>query len=194
MTLKFPCPYCGQRISADKSQFGQSGRCPTCNTSIIIPELLKQPPPTPSEDTSNSARKILRPSSGNSGCGSGCSDILGTLLVILLVVIGIQKCSSDKEPTEATVTASLEVSESDYGDRWPLTVSSGTLQRRNLNGGLSDITFKAPDGTMYGLNGTALSHGHRDIRAITKIEKVYDADVRSYYDVSVLIRAALNAK
>lgn len=186
MTLKFSCPSCGQRISAEKKQFGQQGHCPSCNAPIVIPELSEHSPPTPSDKVNIQTRNPANCNAENSGCGSGCSGILGGLLLILLIVFGIAKCN-ERQPPGGKVTRSLTVGASDYGDRWPLTVYAGTIQCREFNGGQIAMTFTTPDGSIYGLDGTAISHGYRDILAITKKKKLYDGDIGSYYSVIELI-------
>ena len=49
MTMTFECPHCKQHISADDNSAGQSGECPSCRQSIIVPRLpvRQQPPPPP---------------------------------------------------------------------------------------------------------------------------------------------------
>lgn len=49
---------------------------------------------------------------------------------------------------------SLTIQESEYGDRWPFTVSSATLTCREPGA----VLMKTPDGKTYGVNGLALSH------------------------------------
>ena len=52
------------------------------------------------------------------------------------------------------------------------------------------VIFEAPDGTRYGLNGHAITEGHRDIHAITKYRLMLGDPI--YEDVSALIDAGLN--
>jgi hypothetical protein len=37
MTFKFPCPHCGQRLSAETSRAGETVCCPECPKSFVIP-------------------------------------------------------------------------------------------------------------------------------------------------------------
>jgi hypothetical protein len=61
---------------------------------------------------------------------------------------------------------SIEVARTDLGDEWPLTVDHGTL-RCVGTGGLGRITFDAPNGRTYAVNGLARSaRGARDIDPI----------------------------
>lgn len=53
------------------------------------------------------------------------------------------------------------IKRSDYGEQWPFTVESGYLECQQG----SIVTFTA-DGIEYGVNGTALSRGYKDIVAI----------------------------
>ncbi len=48
-------------------------------------------------------------------------------------------------------TNQQQVSSADFGNDWPLTVDSGVLA---CEGGAA-VTFTAPDGTTYAVNGTA---------------------------------------
>ena len=86
----------------------------------------------------------------------------------------------------------LSVSAQELGDRWPLTVPTGHIYKRSVSQGRSEVIFVAPDGTEYGLNGTALSAGYRDIHEITKFENVSYG--RRYEDVSSLISIGLYGK
>jgi|SRR5665811_1269652 len=54
-----------------------------------------------------------------------------------------------------------EVSRSEYGKDWPLKVSHGILRCDD-----EAVTFLAPDGTEYGVNGTALTQGFPEIDPI----------------------------
>jgi Protein of unknown function (DUF2511) len=59
-------------------------------------------------------------------------------------------------------THSIEISRSDFGSSWPLTVDHGTLTCHPVDA----VTFTAPGGTTYGVNGTAMDHGYPDIHPI----------------------------
>lgn len=67
----------------------------------------------------------------------------GLATAIALLVVACGGSAADGRP----------VSKSDYGDEWPLTVDHGTLRCE----GASAVVFVAPDGTEYGVNGTALA-------------------------------------
>jgi hypothetical protein len=57
---------------------------------------------------------------------------------------------------------SRSVSRAEFGDRWPLTVDSGTLRYEPGHA----VVFRAPDGTDYAVNGSAHGGRYRDIGAI----------------------------
>jgi hypothetical protein len=61
------------------------------------------------------------------------------------------------------------VSKADMGSDWPLTVDSGTLHCDALA-----VTFEAPDGTEYALNGVA-----RDQTDLPDIEPIWAPDPES---------------
>ena len=86
----------------------------------------------------------------------------------------------------------VAVSAQELGDRWPLTVPTGHIYKRGASQGRSMVVFVAPDGAEYGLNGTALSAGYRNIHEITKYEIVSYG--RRYEDVSDLISIGLYGK
>jgi hypothetical protein len=55
----------------------------------------------------------------------------------------------------------VEVSRSDFGSSWPLTVDSGTLRCEGQKGA-GAVVINA-DGTDYAVNGTAKGQGYADI-------------------------------
>lgn len=59
------------------------------------------------------------------------------------------------------------VSADGFGRAWPFTVDEGVLSCESL-GPASAVTFMAPDGTEYGVNGTALSKGYPRINPIQR--------------------------
>lgn len=56
------------------------------------------------------------------------------------------------------------IKETDFGDKWPFTVSEGILKCSKRI-----ITFTTKDGVIYGVNGTAKSFGHPSLEPIWKI-------------------------
>ncbi|HTU15936.1 MAG TPA: DUF2511 domain-containing protein [Solirubrobacterales bacterium] len=60
-------------------------------------------------------------------------------------------------------SSSGSISQSDLGKKWPLTVDHGTLGCDGMG-----VLFEAPDGTTYGLNGTAQTMGYPGIDPIWK--------------------------
>ena len=71
MTGKFNCPYCGQKLEAEREWIGEQTECPNCRKRFDIPA---PPPPKavcwPSEDPS-SASKAPPPRSRSGGAGNG---------------------------------------------------------------------------------------------------------------------------
>ena len=57
------------------------------------------------------------------------------------------------------------VTRADMGTQWPLTVEEGTLACDGKNG-IGAVTFKAPDGKVYAVNGSAKTQGSADIEPI----------------------------
>lgn len=78
-------------------------------------------------------------------------------LGIALLSVGLSACGGDD---------SLEVSASDFGKEWPLTVSSGVLKCKKDNG--IPLAIIEVDGTEYQLNGAASSRGYAPINPIWK--------------------------
>ena len=71
-------------------------------------------------------------------------------LAYALVLIASVSCSSLDEPTTAADGNSIEVSRADFGKKWPLTVSSGTLSCKEPG-----QVFFETGGTVYTVNGMA---------------------------------------
>lgn len=59
------------------------------------------------------------------------------------------------------------VTKSDLGDRWPLTVDSGTLRCRPFRDNLQILTIEV-DGKIWAVNGTAIGQGFPEIDPIWK--------------------------
>ena len=96
----------------------------------------------------------------------------GPLLAAL--VLAISGCGGDEpsdgggsEPaSEEPGTLRISATDVPRGD-WPLTVQEGVL-RCEGSGGIGAVVFRTPDGTDYGVNGTALGQGFPRIDAIWK--------------------------
>lgn len=83
---------------------------------------------------------------------------------------------------------SRRVSQAEFGDRWPLTVDSGTLRYEPGHA----VVFRGPDGADYGVNGPAMDGKRRDIAAIWADNP--DAATAAYIpkvDLAPLIEAGL---
>lgn len=100
---------------------------------------------------------------------------------VLVVIIActcpllIAGCGSDKA---LGVPLPVPVNASEFGDKWPLTVSSGHLSC--LPG--SEVIFYAPDGTVYAVNGSA-----RGTKRWQPIDPIWKID-ESLYDVAPVAR------
>lgn len=79
------------------------------------------------------------------------------------------------------VTASRDVTSADLGDAWPLTVDHGTIRRRG-----DAVTFVAPDGTEYALNGVAISAGFPEIEPIWQLAEHATDDLPARVNIKPL--------
>jgi len=119
----------------------------------------------------------------------GCALTIAALVFLLLAFIFlIEGTRSLFTPAPKKIPVSAE----ELGDRWPLTVTSGYIYKRDVSQGRSEVIFVAPDGKEYGLNGVAQSDGYLDIHEITKLENVSYG--QEYEDVSELISIGLYGK
>jgi hypothetical protein len=77
--------------------------------------------------------------------------------LIAILALGMVGCAEETPATGNTV----EVTRAEYGEEWPLTVDRGIV------GCEADaVTFTAPDGEVYGVNGHALARGSQEIDPI----------------------------
>ena len=81
----------------------------------------------------------------------------------------------------------VEVTESEFGNEWPLTVSSGSISC--LNEGGTKLALFEHNGQTYQLNGAAQSRGYTSINAIWKDNPNIPGAKMS---IAPLINAALN--
>lgn len=87
----------------------------------------------------------------------------------LLVALGGAACGSSdqtgsKDETTETTEAPADdgaISRADLGEKWPLTVESGTLACDGVAEGAGDVTFTS-EGTTYALNGLAKGRAARN--------------------------------
>lgn len=60
----FACPNCAQHISCDESYRGHQVQCPTCQTDVVVPQLVVPPslasaaPAAPASENSESSRGL----------------------------------------------------------------------------------------------------------------------------------------
>ena len=83
-------------------------------------------------------------------------QFLGVALVLLTPALPVALATENKV---------LRVSASDFGDKWPLTVSEGLLGCSPA-GRLQAVTFETAAGIIYAVNGTAKSSGFPPIEEI----------------------------
>jgi hypothetical protein len=114
-----------------------------------------------------------------------CTKLIFITFFLGLTLVFLTGCSG--EPKKIPVRAE------EFGDRWPLTISSGHIYKRELSQDRVAVVFVAPDGVEYGLNGTAQSQGYRNIHDISKTRTGL-FDIKLYEDVDVLINVGLYGK
>ena len=111
----------------------------------------------------------------------------GALITLAVAALGFVACgesedaistaSSDTSTASETSTTSKEpgeISASEYGKKWPLTVDSGVV-RCEGSGAAGEVIFTAPDGTEYAVNGTAQAN-YPPIDPIWR----YDPELKKY--------------
>jgi hypothetical protein len=81
-------------------------------------------------------------------------------LIALLVASAVTGCAGSAS-SGSTSGQSKSISKATFKGTWPFTVNHGVV-------GCTDgkVTFTAPDGTVYGINGTALDAGYADAKPI----------------------------
>ena len=97
----------------------------------------------------------------------------------LLLVVG---CGGEKEKGSP-------ISQEQFGEQWPLTVPNGRLSCIFFSGPRQVVTFIAPNGTEYGLNGVANGSGY--FTPIDSIQKPDPANPPAKKSIGVLIDAGL---
>jgi hypothetical protein len=102
--------------------------------------------------------------------------------VLLAFATGASACGDDGESSSTTIDADEEeavsrdpgyMTAAEFGEAWPLTVDSGTVACEGSEG-VGLVTFTAPDGTVYAVNG--LAQGFADGRGWHDIEAIWRAD------------------
>jgi hypothetical protein len=82
----------------------------------------------------------------------------------------------------------IRVTSAEYGEAWPFTVQSGTLncERESRRSNRLFVTLDTGDGIMYGLNGAAQSFGYPAHRSILKPGKT-GADVQPFIKLGLTL-------
>jgi hypothetical protein len=69
-------------------------------------------------------------------------------------------------PKKAAPPTAAAVSKKQFGKRWPFVhITAGTVRCIPRDGTVGEVIFVADDGRTFGLNGTALDAGYKDIPA-----------------------------
>lgn len=86
---------------------------------------------------------------------------MNRILLVLSALVLLSACSVQGVDQSGTAESTTNVTASDFGEAWPLTVSSGTIRYRKP----SVVTF-SHGGVEYALNGMATSRGYAAIEPI----------------------------
>jgi len=107
---------------------------------------------------------------------------------IFLGVIAMITCSY----FSLSHAGSAQVSQSDFGSNWPLTVSKGTLSCAPLGGDLGIVTF-SENGKTYAVNGLAKGRAKQNgWRAIDEIWKANPSVPGTKINIGPLIDRGLS--
>lgn len=144
------CPECGKEVS------DQAQSCPGCGYEPVAVDRLS------SDSKPGVKRSGRKPGEVKmeKGCLKGC--LIFVLISILIGFIGT--CVTDKKNND--VSASVEVSASQYANKWPLKAKSGKVYC--IKNAAVFATYDTPDKKLklYALNGIALNSGYPDIAEI----------------------------
>ena len=110
---------------------------------------------------------------------------------LLLLVAG---CGDGKDKTvspqaEVDFGKGKAVSQAEFGESWPLTVPNGRLSCIFYTGRRQIVTFIAPNGTQYALNGHAKGSGH--FQPIDSIHSPDATNLPAKKNIGVLIDEGL---
>ena len=87
----------------------------------------------------------------------------GLAVLAVLTILAVGCGSSAGGGGGGGDASSVQLSADQYGSKWPLTVKEGTLRCE----GVQSVVFEA-NGSSYGVNGSALDQGFKDIHPIWK--------------------------
>jgi len=85
------------------------------------------------------------------------------LLILNTFFIGCSDSSTKNSNNVSTAEIEGYVSQKDFEDKWPLTVSSGHVECKR-----GSLAVFHHGSETYGLNGSAISHGYQRIDSIWK--------------------------
>jgi hypothetical protein len=110
-------------------------------------------------------------------------------ILIGISLLALSACASSGTDG-ASGGGTSHVSKADMGRQWPLTVDSGVLACSGSSGA-GEVTFRAPDGTTYAVNGLAKSGGNADIRPIWAPDRSMGPAMGMKKNISPLIERGL---
>ena len=125
--VKFACPKCGQHISASADQIGMSSQCPTCDTTLIVPEpqgvISNHEGPESTEKPSS--EKLVQGFAPFLRTRKGLGGIL-CLVMIAAVIASVHHHKTSSPPVYEQADASVEgLARARIGDRWGYIDQSG---------------------------------------------------------------------
>lgn len=142
------CPECGEEVP-EVAKF-----CPSCGESL---EQVRESDATDEDEGAEEG------ASTQEGLVAVVALVVVILLLILCNQLGQEGSSSGETGSQDQTSqpTSVEVSRSDFGEDWPLTVSSGVLRCEAPQA----VVFSTGD-QAYAVNGMANTQGYQEIDAI----------------------------
>lgn len=110
--------------------------------------------------------------------------ILATAICFAIVMLAVPGLSAARQGGQEA--GSVVIKKGQYGKRWPFTVKSGTLSCVSV----SSVIFKA-NGRVYGVNGTALTHGYPRINPIWRLDPAYPKSYGLRVNIGPIIERGL---
>lgn len=127
------------------------------------------------------------------GVGQATAAIIIGFAWIVLSIIGFAVTGGDTDTTTTTEevvedsTDPSSVSQAEFGDEWPFTVSEGTVRCESDELDAAIVTL---DGTDYALNGIAREQGYTPLDADSQVW--LDSDTGGKVDISPVLNRALS--
>jgi len=86
---------------------------------------------------------------------------LGLIIAIVIIVGVVILTGGGSKPPDGVL-----ITKQQFGTAWPFSVPQGYVDCKGGGKNFGPVTFTAPDGTVYGVNGIALSDGYPAVRPI----------------------------